>query len=133
MANALGATAIRTACSTAPCSGSATLVTVGPGRASWLLRSSRRRAGISQAELARLADVPRTVVNAYERGTRQPAADTLALLLGAMGSQLEARPAPRVDVERNARILEHVLDLAERLPTRRRGRLTFPPLSRLGV
>jgi len=105
---------------------------MGPGRAAWLLRSSRLRAGISQAELARRADVPRTVVNAYERGTRQPAADTLALLLGAMGSQLEAHQAPRVDVERNARILEHVLDLAERLPTRRRGPLTFPPLCRLG-
>jgi len=104
---------------------------MGDGRASWLLRSSRARAGISQAELARRTRVPRTVVNAYERGTRQPAADTLALLLAAAGSELAARPAPKVDVERNARILEQVLDLAERLPTRRRGRLTFPPLPRL--
>src|ERR1700676_2371734 len=104
---------------------------MGDGRASWLLRSSRARAGISQAELARRTHVPRTVVNAYERGARQPAADTLALLLAAAGSELEARPAPKVDLERNARILEQVLDLAERLPTRHRGRLTFPPLHRL--
>jgi transcriptional regulator with XRE-family HTH domain len=104
---------------------------VTAGRASWLLRSSRARARISQAELARRSHVPRTVVNAYERGTRQPAADTLALLLAAMGAELEARPAPKVDVERNARILEQVLDLAERLPVRRRGTLTFPLLRRL--
>jgi len=103
---------------------------VTTGRASWLLRSSRARAGISQAELARRAHVPRTVVNAYERGTRQPAADTLALLLAAMGAELEARQVPKIDVERNARILEQVLDLAERLPARRRGRLTFPVLGR---
>ena len=113
------------------CSGYATLGAVTTGRASWLLRSSRARAGISQAELARRTHVPRTVVNAYERGTRQPAADTLALLLAAMGAELEARRAPKVDVERNARLLEQVLDLAERLPARRRGRLTFPILRRL--
>jgi transcriptional regulator with XRE-family HTH domain len=86
---------------------------------------------MSQAELARRAHVPRTVINAYERGTRQPAADTLALLLAAAGSDLEARRAPNVDLHRNARILEQVLDLAERLPTRRRGRLMFPPMDRL--
>jgi transcriptional regulator with XRE-family HTH domain len=104
---------------------------VSEGRGSWLLRSARARAGISQAELARRSGVPRTVINAYERGARQPAADTLALLLAAAGSELAARPAPRVDLERNARILEQVLDLAERLPTRRRGRLGFPPLNHL--
>jgi len=59
------------------------------------------------------------------------AADTLALLVAAAGSELEARRAPRVDLERNARILAQVLDLAERLPTRRRGRLAYPPLHRL--
>jgi hypothetical protein len=47
-----------------------------------------------------------------------------------MGAELEARQVPKIDVERNARILEQVLDLAERLPARRRGRLTFPVLGR---
>jgi transcriptional regulator with XRE-family HTH domain len=103
------------------------------GRASWLLRSARTRAGISQAELARRTHVPRTVINAYERGSRQPAADTLALLLAAAGAELEARPAPKVNVERNARTLEQVLDLAERLPARRRGELTFPALRHLDL
>ena len=102
------------------------------GRASSLLRLYRARAGISQAELARRAHIPRTVVNAYERGTRQPAADTLALLLEAMGAELDARRSPKIDVERNAKILQQVLDLAERLPARRRGPLTFPTLGRLG-
>jgi transcriptional regulator with XRE-family HTH domain len=96
-----------------------------------LLRSARARAKVSQAELARRTHVPRTVINAYERGTRQPAADTLAELLAAMGVGLEARVAPKIDVDRNARILEEVLDLAERLPSRRRGPLTFPALRRL--
>ncbi|MGE3619152.1 MAG: multiprotein-bridging factor 1 family protein [Acidimicrobiia bacterium] len=109
--------------STAPSAGR-----VGLRRAAVVLRAARLRAGLSQAELARRSGVPRTVVNAYERGQREPGADSVERLLAAAGIELGARVRPRVDLARNARILEQVLDLAEQLPTRRRGRLAFPPL-----
>jgi transcriptional regulator with XRE-family HTH domain len=96
-----------------------------------LLIEARRQAGISQAELARRAGLPRSVVNVYERNRRQPGADVLARLLAAAGFELGIVPAVRrVDDERAARLLAQVLDLAEVLPSRRRGRLAYPPFAR---
>lgn len=98
------------------------------GTASRLLIAARRAAGLTQAALARKARIPRSVLNAYERGNRQPGADALASILGAAGFEL--RLAPRIDHERNARVLADVLDLAERLPWRPRRELRFPPFHR---
>ena len=89
-----------------------------------LLAEARRSAGLTQADLARRAGVPRSVLNAYERGKRQPAADALADILAAAGFEL--RLTPRIDLDRNARALAEVLDLAERLPWRPRRTLSFP-------
>jgi transcriptional regulator with XRE-family HTH domain len=69
--------------------------------------------------------VSRVALNAYERGRRQPGADALARILRAAGFELAL--APRIDVERNARVLSEVLDLAEALPWRPDERLRFPP------
>jgi transcriptional regulator with XRE-family HTH domain len=96
-----------------------------------LLRTARTRAGLSQAELARRAGVSRPVVNAYERGSREPGAEVLERLVAAAGAHLHVSSRREVDADRNARILTQVLDLAEELPSRRRGQLTFPPLHRL--
>jgi transcriptional regulator with XRE-family HTH domain len=97
-----------------------------------LIQSGLRFSGISQAELARRAGIPRSVLNAYVRGTREPGADALARILAAAGRELRAAPAVRtVDVQRAGRLLLQVLELAEHLPTRRRGRLAFPPLARV--
>lgn len=85
----------------------------------------RASARISQAELARRAGMPRSVINAYERGSRQPRADALSRIAAAAGMELRAVPRPRVDFERAGRILAQVLDLAEALPQRRRGPLAF--------
>jgi hypothetical protein len=94
-----------------------------------LIVEIRRRGGLTQAQLARRAGVSRSVVNAYERGKREPGADALAHLAASAGLRLDLAPArARVDAERAARILSQVLDLAESLPTRRRGKLQFPPL-----
>ena len=99
-----------------------------------MLTEARRQAGISQAELARRAGVPRSVVNVYERGRRQPGADVLARLLTAAGFELRLAPAVRhLDGERAGRLLAQVLDLAEVLPARRRGRLAYPPFARRAV
>ena len=98
--------------------------------ASELIREIRRESGLRQAELARRAAVPRSVVSAYEHGHRQPGVDALARLAAAAGLELQiGRPAGPIDTARAGRILEQVLDLAEALPSRRRGELAYPPLT----
>ena len=98
------------------------------GAAAKFLIETRRRAGLTQAGLARKAGIPRSVLNAYEHGNRQPGADALAAILDAAGFEL--RVAPRIDTQRNARVLAEVLDLAEKLPYRPRRTLVFPTFSR---
>ncbi len=89
-----------------------------------------RRSGLSQAELARRAGLPRSVVNAYVRGKREPGANALARLAAAGGLEFELTPRrPPVDVDRASKILVQVLELAEALPFRPRPELAFPPLS----
>ncbi|MEX2394330.1 MAG: helix-turn-helix transcriptional regulator [Actinomycetota bacterium] len=90
-----------------------------------MIRDARLDAGLSQAKLARRAGIPRSVLNAYERGHRQPGANALASILAAAGFRLEARPM--IDLERNAKILAQVIELTESLPRKRRGALRFPP------
>lgn len=112
----------------------------GPDTASELIREIRQVRGISQAELARRAQLSRSVVNAYERGTRQPGVDALARIAGAADMELlvvpraapaaPGEPVPHIEPERAGHLLAQVLDLAEALPHRRRGRLAYPSLKR---
>jgi uncharacterized protein len=53
-----------------------------------LLRQARRRAGLSQAELATQAGVTQSVISAYESGQRQPSVPALARLIDAAGFEL---------------------------------------------
>lgn len=102
---------------------------MSPTPAASLVEDIRRRSGFSQAELARRAGLPRSVVNAYLRGSREPGADTLARLAAAGGFELGLMPQkPAVDVERASRILVQVLELAEALPFRSRPELGYPRL-----
>ncbi|HZN13356.1 MAG TPA: helix-turn-helix transcriptional regulator [Acidimicrobiales bacterium] len=95
--------------------------------ASRLIREARAYSGLRQAELARRAAIPRSVLNAYERGRRQPSAAALARIVDAAGLRLRLGRAVRIlDDERAARLFGQVLDLAEQLPTRRRGSLKNP-------
>ena len=88
------------------------------------------KSGFSQAELARRAGLPRSVVNAYLRGTREPGADALARLAAAGGFALDLTPrVPPVDPKRAGEILVQVLELAEALPFRPRPRLEYPRLA----
>jgi len=95
-----------------------------------LAEQIRTQSGLSQAELARRAGLPRSVVNAYLKGSREPGADALARLAAAGGFELRlGRRKPPVDAERAGRILVQVLELAEALPFRPRAELDYPPLS----
>jgi transcriptional regulator with XRE-family HTH domain len=84
---------------------------------------------LSQAELARRAGLPRSVLNAYLHGTREPGADTLLRVVAAAGMKLEVeKREPPVDPDRASKILAQVLGLAEALPYRPRAEIPYPPL-----
>jgi transcriptional regulator with XRE-family HTH domain len=53
-----------------------------------LLHQARKRAGLSQVELAARAGVTQSVISAYESGHRQPSVPALARLIEAAGCQL---------------------------------------------
>jgi transcriptional regulator with XRE-family HTH domain len=90
-----------------------------------------QRSGLTQAELARRAGIPRSVLNVYLRGRREPGADALARIAAAGGFDLAlAERRPPVDPERAGRILVQVLELAEALPFRPRSEMQFPPLGK---
>lgn len=95
-----------------------------------LITKARDSAGLSQAELARRAGIPRSVMNVYERGRRVPSAEMLARLLQAAGYKLVAERVPSpVDSERAGRILEQVIELAEALPYEPKPNNNYPPLA----
>jgi transcriptional regulator with XRE-family HTH domain len=95
-----------------------------------LLSEILRSSGLSQAELARRAGLPRSVLNAYLRGNREPGSDALLRIAAAGGMDLKLdRREPPVDVDRASHILIQVLELAEALPFRPRAEMQFPPLA----
>src|SRR5205807_10266300 len=62
-----------------------------------LLRQARKRAGLSQMELAARAGITQSVISAYESGHRQPAIPTLMTLIEATGHELvlSLQPEPQ--------------------------------------
>jgi transcriptional regulator with XRE-family HTH domain len=95
-----------------------------------LVKEIQERSGLSQAELARRAGLPRSVVNAYLKGSREPGADALARLAAAGGFELRlGRRKPPVDAERAGKILVQVLELAESLPFKPKPEIGYPRLA----
>jgi transcriptional regulator with XRE-family HTH domain len=72
-----------------------------------LLREARRRAGLSQADLAQRAGKQRSAIGRWERGEALPSLETLRELIAACDLELGFRLA-RADVE------EHDLGLIRR-------------------
>jgi transcriptional regulator with XRE-family HTH domain len=103
-------------------------MSIAPGAS--LVEEIRAQSRLSQAELGRRAGLPRSVVNAYLKGSREPGADALARLAAAGGFELRLGPrrAP-VNAERAGQILVQVLELAEALPFRPQPELGYPRLS----
>jgi transcriptional regulator with XRE-family HTH domain len=92
-----------------------------------LLRTVRRRRGLSQAELARRAGTSQPVISAYEHGRRDPTVGTLRRLIEATGERLQlGADLPPTDLpppgtaEEHARRLLDVLSIADAVPVRRR-------------
>src|SRR5436305_991184 len=73
------------------------------------LAEARRRAGLTQSQLARRAGTSQATVSAYESGRKVPSIETFARLLAATGSQLAVVEAParrpsREELQRNGRV-----------------------------
>lgn len=100
--------------------------------AAHLMDEIGRRTGLKHSDLARKAGLDRSVISAYARGRRQPSVSAIARIARGAGLRLELAPAPGdASLERQARVLEMVLDLAGSLPFKGRGELQYPPLIRL--
>lgn len=94
-----------------------------------MIADIQAQSGLRQAELARRAGIPRSVLNAYLHGSREPGTDALLRLAAAAGFDLKlAERRPPVDQQRASKILVQVLELAEALPYRPRAELEYPPL-----
>ena len=78
------------------------------------LREARRRAGLTQRQLAEQARIPQSSVAKIESGTIIPRVDTFDRLLRACGEALEALPRLGIGVDRSNMILLSRLDHAER-------------------
>ncbi len=64
--------------------------------ASSLLRDARQRSRLTQSELGRRAEVPQSVISAYEAARREPSMDMLARLVAAAGFELAVDLLPAI-------------------------------------
>jgi transcriptional regulator with XRE-family HTH domain len=75
-----------------------------------LLREARRRAGLSQAELARRAGKPTSTIGRWERGEVLPSLETLRAVVRACGLELTFQVA-KADLElHDLTLIERSLD-----------------------
>jgi transcriptional regulator with XRE-family HTH domain len=96
-----------------------------------LIRTARRRAGLTLRELARRAHTSHSTLAAYEQDRKTPSVDTLDRILTACGFRVDvtlaARPAEvATDPVARGRELVEVLELAELFPARHARTLTAP-------
>lgn len=66
-----------------------------------LLREARSYAGLTQADLARLAGTKQSAISAYETGRREPNLATLRRLLAAAGFDLQLRTEAKLPATRH--------------------------------
>ncbi|MEX2552403.1 MAG: helix-turn-helix transcriptional regulator [Actinomycetota bacterium] len=69
-------------------------------KAATVLREARRRAGLTQAELAAACGVKQPTISRIERGVVDPSVETLDRLLAACGESLESAPRLGIGIDR---------------------------------
>ncbi|GAB3391206.1 hypothetical protein GCM10027568_16430 [Humibacter soli] len=74
-----------------------------------ILRAARQRAGLTQTELAKFADVTQSVISAYESGHRDPSLTMLRKLVEATGFRLEVSVGAGIGVNGPRRPLAEVV------------------------
>ena len=67
-----------------------------------ILRNARRRAGLSQRQLAAAVAIPQPAIARIESGAVVPRVDTLGRLLAGCGERLESRPRLGAGLDRTA-------------------------------
>jgi transcriptional regulator with XRE-family HTH domain len=101
-----------------------------------MIRTARRRSGLTQRELAERVGTSAAAVCLYESGQRLPRVDTLERLLAGCGMGLDVELVPAIasiDVAANGRALEAVLDLVSQLPRSSAATLDGPVFGRLAA
>jgi len=90
-----------------------------------LIRMARRRAGLSQQDLAGRAATSQAAISAYESGRRSPSVDTLVRVLAAAGFELRMRLAAPDTHDSTRRKAEAMLprDAVESFAAAERSRL----------
>jgi uncharacterized protein len=80
-----------------------------------VIRSARRRAGLTQVELAKLAGTSQSAIARYERGAAQPSFSTVERLLAACGERLDvsSKPAPQRASVSHAAVRHHRREIRE--------------------
>lgn len=85
-----------------------------------LIRTARRRHGLTQAELAGRIGTSQPVISAYEHGRRDPSTETLRRIVAGAGERLELQLTratsdlpPLTSLDDHARALVDVLLLAD--------------------
>jgi len=96
-----------------------------------LIRTARRRAGVTLRELAQRAHTSHSTLAAYEQGRKTPNVVTLDRILTACGFRVDvtltARPPDvAADPAARGRELVEVLELAAMFPARHTRTLTAP-------
>lgn len=82
-----------------------------------VLRQARRRARLTQRQLAELAGVPQSQIAKIESGAVVPRVDTLDRLLEVCGEGLESLPRPGIGLDRT--LVSELLSLDPRDRLRR--------------
>ena len=94
-----------------------------------LMRTARRRAGLTLRSAGEKAGTSHATIAAYEAGRKSPTVSTLLRILGAYGFAAEIVLSPRIrerDGIPRGEELEEVLALAEAFPARVARTLAFP-------
>ncbi len=94
-----------------------------------ILKEARRRAGLTQREVARRSATSHSAIAAYESGAKNPTVKTLDRLCRALGFEVTTRlePIPTADLSNRGEELAEVLALADAFPSRPSRTLRFPP------
>jgi transcriptional regulator with XRE-family HTH domain len=98
-----------------------------------MLRMARRRAGLSQRELARRAGVPQATISRIETGVVSPAVDTLEPLIRACGMELEVLEPMSDGVDRSLASEALVRSPAERLERATQAANAFARMRRFAM
>jgi transcriptional regulator with XRE-family HTH domain len=79
-------------------------------KAATVLREARKRAGLTQSELAAACGLKQPTISRIERGAVDPSVETLQLLLSACDESLESMPKLGVGIDRT--LFQQVLRLS---------------------